>query len=83
MHCISATTITLADARGSVRATNVYEEQSLGVFSPEPDADALENDADYPAADGRVAIWGRYLGRHVRAQLSHGPPSICRATQAR
>ncbi|KZV62678.1 TrkH-domain-containing protein [Peniophora sp. CONT] len=59
----------------SVRATNVYEEKSLGIFKEEEEEDKLindiENDAAYPESDGRVAIWGRYLGRHVRHQLSH------------
>ncbi|KAI0299527.1 cation transport protein-domain-containing protein [Russula brevipes] len=52
----------------SVRSTNVYEERSLGIF--EDNNDNLENEADYPATDSRVAIWGRYLGRHARRQLS-------------
>jgi len=52
----------------SVRSTNVYEERSLGIF--EQDNDNIENEADYPVSDSRVAIWGRYLGRHVRRQLS-------------
>jgi len=52
----------------SVRSTNVYEERSLGIFVDEDDN--LENEADYPATDSRVAIWGRYLGRHTRRQLS-------------
>ncbi|VDC01027.1 unnamed protein product [Peniophora sp. CBMAI 1063] len=59
----------------SVRATNVYEEKSLGIFEEEVDEDKaledIENEAAYPESDGRVAIWGRYLGRHVRHQLSY------------
>jgi len=56
----------------SVCATNVYEERSLGVFEDEDEDDAgIENEVDYPASDSRVAIWGRYLGRHVRHQLSY------------
>ncbi|VDC01026.1 unnamed protein product [Peniophora sp. CBMAI 1063] len=57
----------------SVRATNVYEEQSLGIFEEEENKPwrDLENEAAYPESDGRIAIWGRYLGRHMRYQLSH------------
>ncbi|KAI0320948.1 cation transport protein-domain-containing protein [Amylostereum chailletii] len=57
----------------SVRATNVYEEKSLGIFEEEDDAEEdIEDEADYPETDSRVAIWGRYLGRHARRQLSFG-----------
>ena len=63
-----------------VRSTNVYEEKSLGIFEEEEDEDEamedIEDDAAYPKSDGRVAIWGRYLGRHVRHQLSYGMSSI-------
>lgn len=59
--------------RGSVRSTNVYEERSLGIF--EDENDDQENLADYPENDSRVAVWGRYLGRHVRRQLSFGTPT--------
>lgn len=59
-----------------MRATNVYEEKSLGIFEEDEDEtkvmEDIENDAAYPESDGRVAIWGRYLGRHVRHQLSYG-----------
>ncbi|KAI0026984.1 cation transporter, partial [Vararia minispora EC-137] len=55
----------------SVRATNVYEERSLGVFEEDDSETVIENDADYPENESRVAIWGRYLGRHVRHQLSY------------
>lgn len=63
----------LTNLRGSVRSTNVYEERSLGIFE-EDDLD-IENEADYPKTDSRVAIWGRYLGRHMRRQLSFGTPA--------
>jgi hypothetical protein len=55
-----------------VRTTNVYEERSLGIF--EDENDDIENEVDYPATDSRVAIWGRYLSRHTRQQLSFGTP---------
>ncbi|KAF8470908.1 TrkH-domain-containing protein, partial [Russula ochroleuca] len=54
--------------RSRVRTTNVYEERSLGIF--EDENDDIENEVDYPATDSRVAIWGRYLSRHTRQQLS-------------
>jgi hypothetical protein len=57
----------------SVRATNVYEETSLGIYEEEEDkGEDIEKEEDYPKTDSRVAIWGRYLGRHVRHQLSYG-----------
>lgn len=57
-----------------MRSSNVYEERSLGIF--EAENDDIENEADYPATDSRVAIWGRYLGRHTRRQLAFGALSI-------
>ncbi len=57
--------------RASVRATNVYEEKSLGVFDSEEDLIEPEND-EIRSVDRRVAIWGKYLMRHVRRQLSFG-----------
>jgi hypothetical protein len=72
MRCVSGKLHpTWAELR-SVRSTNVYEERSLGIF--EDNNDNIENEADYPATDSRVAIWGRYLGRHARRQLSFGTP---------
>ena len=58
-----------------MRSTNVYEERSLGIF--EDENDDIENEADYPATDSRVAIWGRYLSRHARRQLAFGALSTC------
>ncbi|TFK50964.1 TrkH-domain-containing protein [Heliocybe sulcata] len=51
----------------SVRSTNVYEEQSLGVFE---DDDESENDIDFQASGPRVAVWSRYLAWHARKQLA-------------
>ena len=59
--------------RGSVRSTNVYEERALGIF--EKENGDQENETDYPENESRVAVWGRYLGRHVRRQLSFGTPT--------
>lgn len=56
----------------SVRATNVYEEKSLGVYDPEEDVTEPVDDKS-KAVEYRVAIWGKYLMRHVRRQLSFGP----------
>ncbi|KIK16827.1 hypothetical protein PISMIDRAFT_112632 [Pisolithus microcarpus 441] len=49
----------------SVRSTNVYEEQSLGIFSSDKD-----DEENFHPIGSRVAIWGRYLGMHARRQLS-------------
>lgn len=54
----------------SVRSTNVYEEQSLGIFEEEEDND--ENDESFQATGHRVTIWSRYLAMHARRQLSFG-----------
>lgn len=58
----------------------MYQERSLGVFPHEIGddyADALENSAD----SNRVAIWGKYLMRHVQKQLTFGAYLLkCSAT---
>ncbi|KAF8161298.1 cation transport protein-domain-containing protein [Crassisporium funariophilum] len=52
----------------SVRSTNVYEEQSLGVFH---DEDEDENDeSGFVAAGNRINVWSRYLAMHARRQLA-------------
>ena len=59
----------------SVRATNVYEEKSLGVYQESPSYDELNDDAHWNRpTESRVAIWGKYLVRHARRQLSFGTP---------
>ncbi|KAG5637728.1 hypothetical protein H0H81_003438 [Sphagnurus paluster] len=50
----------------SIRSTNVYEEQSLGIF-PEDD---LPDEADFEPTGDRVTVWGRYLALHARKQLA-------------
>ena len=56
-----------------MRSTNVYEERSLGVSEMEVgNGGDIEDEANYPETDSRVAIWGRYLGRHVKRQLAFG-----------
>ncbi|KAI1788852.1 TrkH-domain-containing protein [Ganoderma leucocontextum] len=56
----------------SVRATNVYEEKSLGVYQDTgEEEDELNDDAHWNRpSESRVAIWGKYLMRHARRQLS-------------
>ncbi|KAJ7188712.1 cation transport protein-domain-containing protein [Mycena filopes] len=53
----------------SVRSTNVYEEQSLGVFRPDADSDDEEENFQ-PAGESRMMIWSRYLAMHARKQLA-------------
>lgn len=52
-----------------MRATNVYQERSLGIY---PDADDDEDNDNLEQKEKRVEIWGKYLMRHVRKQLSFG-----------
>ncbi|KAJ7099551.1 cation transport protein-domain-containing protein [Mycena belliarum] len=53
----------------SVRSTNVYEEQSLGVFNEETDPDDDEDNFQ-PTGESRVTVWSRYLAMHARKQLA-------------
>lgn len=54
----------------SVRSTNVYEEQSLGIFETEPKDAEEEIQPELRASRGK--LWGRYLAMHARRQLSFG-----------
>ncbi|KAI0767347.1 TrkH-domain-containing protein [Fomes fomentarius] len=55
----------------SVRSTNVYEERSLGVYDEGEEYDPINDDAHWNRpSESRVAIWGKYLARHARRQLS-------------
>lgn len=49
----------------SVRSTNVYEETSLGIYEREEETYGLDD-----SPDSRVEIWGKYLWKHARRQLS-------------
>ncbi|KAJ3972950.1 cation transport protein-domain-containing protein [Lentinula raphanica] len=51
----------------SVRSTNVYEEQSLGVYRS-----SMEDlgDPDFQATGPRMTVWSKYLAMHARKQLS-------------
>jgi len=51
----------------SVRSTNVYEEQSLGVFRNDDESEA---EHEFQPVGSRVAIWSRYLAMHARRQLA-------------
>lgn len=52
----------------SVRSTNVYEQQSLGVY---PDDEEQEEEDFNPHGD-RVTVWSKYLTMHARRQLAFG-----------
>ena len=43
----------------------MYEETSLGIYEAEETAYGLDD-----SPDSRVEIWGRYLWKHARRQLS-------------
>ncbi|KAL0955885.1 hypothetical protein HGRIS_002083 [Hohenbuehelia grisea] len=51
----------------SVRSTNVYEQQSLGIFH---DPEESDDEDDFQAEGPRVTVWSRYLAMHVRRQLA-------------
>ena len=53
----------------SIRSTNVYEERSLGVFEAPPD-DEDEEPEDIHKITSRKERIGRYVGWHVRRQMS-------------
>ena len=52
----------------SVRSTNVYEENSLGVFEDEDDS----VDENFSPNGSAATVWSRYLALHMRKQLSFG-----------
>lgn len=56
----------------SVRSTNVYEEQSLGVFHDIED----EVEEEFETSGPRMRVWSRYLAMHARRQLAFGKFSI-------
>lgn len=53
----------------SVRSTNVYEEQSLGIYK---DDDESEDENAFSTAGPRMTVWSRYLAMHARRQLAFG-----------
>lgn len=56
----------------SVRSTNVYEERALGIYTGDHDdvEDNINEKEWRSGQESRVAIWGRYILRHARKQLS-------------
>ncbi|KAL0950517.1 hypothetical protein HGRIS_007326 [Hohenbuehelia grisea] len=52
----------------SVRATNVYEEQSLGIFNAENENPY--NEFQFHPSGSRATVWSRYLALHARRQLA-------------
>ncbi|KAF7782717.1 hypothetical protein Agabi119p4_2093 [Agaricus bisporus var. burnettii] len=58
--------ITVIPIALSVRSSNVYEEQALGVYKPEDDPEVLFE----TAGGSRMRIWGRYFAMHARRQLA-------------
>ncbi|KAJ3903257.1 potassium transporter [Lentinula edodes] len=52
----------------SIRSTNVYEERSLGVFEAQPE-EVEEEPTDFGNLGPRQRV-GRYIGWHLRRQLS-------------
>ncbi|KAI0072036.1 TrkH-domain-containing protein [Panus rudis PR-1116 ss-1] len=54
----------------SVRVTNVYEERSLGIYEEEEETYISDDPSTQVSDENRVAVWGKYLLRHVRHQLS-------------
>jgi hypothetical protein len=53
----------------SVRATNVYEEKSLGIYKDDISIDEEDN---FSFSGNRMTIWGNYLAMHARRQLAFG-----------
>ncbi|KAF9476894.1 TrkH-domain-containing protein [Pholiota conissans] len=53
----------------SIRSTNVYEERSMGIFEAPPDDEDEEPQGLEKIKSGRERV-GRYLGWHLRRQLS-------------
>ncbi|KAF8841742.1 TrkH-domain-containing protein [Paxillus ammoniavirescens] len=51
-----------------VRSTNVYEEQSLGIFNNDDGLSDVERAFQFTGS--RMTVWGRYLAMHARHQLS-------------
>ncbi|GJE92662.1 TrkH-domain-containing protein [Phanerochaete sordida] len=54
----------------SVRSTNVYEENSLGIYPEDDDEDDEIDEQALDVKEHRVQIWGRHLMRHLQKQLS-------------
>ena len=57
-----------------MRSTNVYEENSLGIYPEDDDEDDEIDEQALDVKEHRVQIWGRHLMRHLQKQLSFGAP---------
>ncbi len=55
------------NAQRSIRATNVYEEQSLGIFDGEEDGEF-----HFQPIGSRATVWSQYLSLHARRLLAFG-----------
>ncbi|KAG1782036.1 cation transport protein-domain-containing protein [Suillus placidus] len=60
----------------SVRSTNVYEEQSLGIYK---DDDHSEDENAFSTTGPRMTVWSRYLAMHARRQLAFDMWWLCLA----
>jgi potassium uptake Trk family protein len=58
----------------SVRSTNVYEEQSLGIYKDDP-----EDEDAFSTTGPRMTVWSRYLAMHARRQLAFDMWWLCLA----
>ena len=56
-----------------MRSTNVYEEQSLGIFH---DNEEEEDEEKFETSGPRMTVWSRYLAMHARRQLAFGKFSV-------
>ena len=54
----------------------MYEEKSLGISYSDDDLDSDDEGDEVRVSEGRVAIWGKYLMRHMRRQLSFGERAL-------
>ena len=52
----------------SVRSTNVYEENSLGIFEDQDES----VDEIFTPVGSTATVWSQYLALHMRKQLSFG-----------
>jgi hypothetical protein len=64
----------LTNCSPSVRATNVYEEKSLGIYKDDISIDDSEEE-NFSLSGNRMSIWGNYLAMHARRQLAFGTRS--------
>ncbi|KAI0757447.1 TrkH-domain-containing protein [Daedaleopsis nitida] len=68
--CIIMMYIAVYPVALSIRSTNVYEEQSLGVFEAGPDDEDEEPDIREDSKTSRSERIGKYFGWHLRRQVA-------------